>query len=79
MKQSDNTSSSTVETLWSETLLDILYESLQKNRSDEAVMEVLRELRMKGMKPNDIIRKVAKKSDEKAIVRVMALLMKKFG
>jgi len=58
-------------------MLEILYESLQDNKPDEAVLEALKELKMKGMKPDEIIRKVAQKVDQQATVRVMGLLMKK--
>jgi len=79
MKAHDNSSTTTtVRTLWSETLLEILYESLPQNKPDEPIREVLRDLRIQGMKPDAIIREVAKKADEQATVRVMGLLMKKF-
>jgi len=78
MEENDNTSmTKTTRTIWSETMLEILYESLQNNKPDEAVREVLKELKMKGMKPDEIIRKVAQKVDQQATVRVMGLLMKK--
>jgi len=78
MEENDNSSTTTTaRTIWSETLLEILYESLQHKKSDESIREVLRDLRTQGMKPDTIIREVAKKVDEQAIVRVMGLLMKK--
>jgi len=79
MEENDNSSTTTtVRTIWSETLLEILYESLQQNKPDDPIREVLRDLRIQGMKPDAIIREVAKKADEQATVRVMGLLMKKF-
>jgi glutamine synthetase len=79
MEENDNSSTTTTaRTIWSETLLEILYESLQHKKSDESIREILRDLRKQGMKPDTIIREVAKNVDEQAIVRVMGLLMKKF-
>jgi len=79
MEENDNSSTTTTaRTIWSETLLEILYESLQHNKPDKLIREVLRDLRKQGMKPDTIIREVAKNVDEQAIVRVMGLLMKKF-
>ena len=73
----DNTTSTTMaKTLWSETILEVLYESLRKNKSDSAILEVLREVRMKGFKPHYIFEKVEKKVDRTAAIRVKALMNK---
>ena len=64
-------------TLWSETILEILYETLKKNKDDEVVLEVLKEVRQKGFKPDYIIDRTAKKVDQKAAFRVKQLLQSK--
>lgn len=75
----DNTTTTTTvaKTLWSETVLEILYESLRKNKPDTAILEVLKEVRLKGFKPQYIIEKVGKKVDKMAAIRVKALMHKK--
>ena len=75
----DNTTTSTTvaKTLWSETILEVLYESLRKNKPDAAIREVLREVRLKGFKPQYIIEKVGKKVDKTAAIRIKALLNSK--
>ena len=61
-------------TLWSETVLEILYASLEKNKSDAAITEVLKEVKQKGFKRDYIINKVEKKVCEQAALRVKKLL-----
>ena len=71
----DNTTTVTVaKTLWSETILEVLYEFLKENKPDEAIKEILREVRLKGFKPPYIIEKVGMKVDEAAAERIKALL-----
>lgn len=75
----DTTTSTTTvaKTLWSETVLEILYESLRKNKPDAAIRDTLREVRLKGFKPQYIIEKVGKKVDKTAAIRVKALMHNK--
>ncbi|MBI2993164.1 MAG: hypothetical protein HYY48_03195 [Gammaproteobacteria bacterium] len=70
----DDKTKTTAKTLWTETILEILYESLRKNRSDEEIRGVLKEVRSKGFKRSYILEKVQKKVDAKAAQRVKALL-----
>lgn len=76
MTDNDNTSLTTAKTLWTETILEILYQSLKDKKPDAAISEVLREVRQKGFKPEEIIQKVAKKVDQQASIRVRGLLQK---
>ncbi len=64
-------------TLWSETILEILYTVLRQNKSDEKVLEILKEVRQKEFTRDYIIEKVEKKVDKQASVRVKNLLSKK--
>ena len=73
MKDEDQTKT-TAKTLWTETILEILYETLRKNRTDEEVRGVLKEVRSKGFKRSYIVEKVQKKVDAQAAKRVKALL-----
>jgi hypothetical protein len=61
-------------TLWSETVLEILYESLRLNKDDKIVGGVLREVREKGFKRSYILDKVEKKVSAQAASRVRALM-----
>ena len=76
MVEDDDTSLTTAKTLWSETILEILYQSLKLNKPDNAIREVLTEVRQKGFKPGYIIEKVEKKVDKKASIRVRGLMQK---
>lgn len=76
MVDEDNTSLTTAKTLWTETILEILYQSLKANKPDDVVTDVLREVRGKGFKPDDIYEKVEKKVDKKAAIRVRGLMQK---
>jgi len=63
-------------TLWSETILEILYTTLKQNKSDTVVMEILKEVLQKGFKRHYIVEKVEKKVDKQASIRVNNLLNK---
>lgn len=76
MSDDDNTSLTTAKTLWTETILEILYQSLHDNKPDAAIRDVLKEVVEKGFKPEEIIQKVEKKLDKRASIRVRGLLQK---
>ena len=63
-------------TLWSETILDVLYSTLKSEKPDYAVTQILREVRLKGFKPAYIIAKVERKVGRQASLRVKRLLKK---
>jgi len=71
-----DTTKTSAKTLWSETILEILYETLRKNKPDKELIGVLKEVREKGFKRDYILEKVAKKVDERASTRVRQLLNK---
>lgn len=66
-----------LKTLWSETILEILYAALQKDKSDAQIIDVLKDIQKKGYKPDHIINKVEKKVDKQASIRVKNLLKKR--
>lgn len=76
MEDEENTSLTTAKTLWTETILEILYQSLKANKPDNVVIDVLKEVREKGFKPDYIYEKVEKKVDKKAAIRVRGLMQK---
>ena len=71
-----DTTKTSAKTLWSETILEILYETLRKNKPDKELIGVLKEVQQKGFKRDYILEKVAKKVDERASTRVRQLLNK---
>ena len=77
MTENDDATQKTIaKTLWSETLIDLLIVSLEKNLSDEKVTELLRELKQKKFKRDYIIGKIKKSLGEKEANRVKLLLSK---
>ena len=76
MDDNDNTSLTTAKTLWTETILEILYQSLKDNKPDAAIRELLNEVKLKGFKPEEIIQKVEKKLGRPASIRARGLLQK---
>ena len=70
----EDTTKTTAKTLWTETILEILYESLRKERPDEEIQGVLKEVRSKGFKRSYIVNKVKRKVDTKSAQRVKLLL-----
>ena len=73
---SDPTTVTVAKTLWSETLIDLLIVSLEKNQSDDKVRELLKELKQKKFKADYIIGKIRKALGEKEANRVKLLLGK---
>ena len=71
-----DTTKTTAKTLWSETILEILYETLRRNKPDQELIGVLKEVQQKGFKRDYILRKVLKKVDEPSATRVRHLLNK---
>lgn len=63
-------------TLWSETLLDILYDALDKKRPDYVLLEILTDLRGKGFKKQYIIKKVEQHGSSESVARLKRLLGK---
>jgi len=71
-----DTTKTTAKTLWSETILEILYETLRRNKPDKELIGVLKEVQQKGFKRDYILEKVMKKVDERSATRVRHLLNK---
>ncbi len=74
MEENDTTSPTTAKTLWTETILEILYLALKYDKPDKDIKKILMQVRMKGCKPSYIIRKVNQKLGEQAAVRVKSLM-----
>ena len=74
MIDDDKTTQTTFKTLWSETVLEVLYLALKYEKPDRDILEILNFIRMKGRKPEYIIRKVYQKLGEEQAMRVKILL-----
>ena len=74
--KTQDTTRTTAKTLWTETILEVLYETLRKKKEDAEVRNVLKEVQAKGFKRDAIIEKVRKKVDAQAATRVRMLLNK---
>ena len=74
MEEADHGSATTVKTLWTETILDVLYLALKYEKPDKDVLEVLRYVKLKGCKPAYVIDKVRRKLGDRAAFRVKSLM-----
>jgi hypothetical protein len=72
--KTQDTTRTTAKTLWTETILEVLYETLRKKKDDTQLINVLKEVQAKGFRRDVIIEKVGKKVDAQAAARVRALL-----
>ncbi|HEY7841853.1 MAG TPA: hypothetical protein VIC61_09820 [Gammaproteobacteria bacterium] len=72
--KTQDTTRTTAKTLWTETVLEILYETLRKNKDDAQLRNVLKEVQAKGFRRDQIIEKVGRKVDAQAASRVRKLL-----
>ena len=72
----DDTTKTVAKTLWSETVLEILYEMLRRGKGDGEIRKLLREAKDKGFTREYIEGKVRKLIDEQTAMRVRALYPK---
>jgi hypothetical protein len=70
----ENNDVTTAHTLWTETILDLLYDFLRSNRPDEEIRTILLEVRKKGIKPDYVVRKAGEKLDQQAAMRLKDLI-----
>ncbi len=70
----DDEHETVAKTLWSETLIEALCINLKKDKPDAAIIEMLREIKAKGFKPDYLNSKIKKDVGEAAASRVRALL-----
>ncbi len=56
----DNTDNTAPKTLWTLTMIDVLFDDLVKDRPDQDVQAAIKELYAKNVKPSYLIRKVAR-------------------
>lgn len=63
-------------TLWSETLFEMLYDAVQHNWSQNALLEIMRELRNKGYKPDRVLKKVERKFGPDAAKKLQLMIRK---
>ncbi len=64
----------TPKTLWSETLLEMLYLALDKQQSDKQILKLLTEIRGKGYKASYVVEKVTREIGAEAVPRLKKLI-----
>lgn len=74
MSEEDDTSPTTAKTLWTESILEVLYLALKYDKTDEDIRKILK--LMTTCKRNYIIQKVDQKLGKEAASRVSILLHK---
>jgi hypothetical protein len=62
--------------LWSETLLEMLFDGLRNDWSGNALLQILRELNQKGYKLDGVVEKVRKKMGSDAAKRLLIKIKK---
>lgn len=68
----ENSVQTTLRTLWSETLFEMLCEAVENDLSANAVREILKELIHKGYKLNRIAREVEKRAGKEGKKRLLS-------
>lgn len=69
--EEDTLRSTNLRTLWSETLIEMLYEAVQYDWSANALREILVELHHKGYKMERVVKKINKKFGKEASARLL--------
>ena len=64
-------------TLWSETLVEMLYDAVESDWSGNALREILVELHHKGYRLDKVAKMVDKKYGKEAVVRLLGKIKKK--
>ena len=64
-------------TLWSETLIEMLYDAIQYDWSANALREILYELQKKGYKLSRVVKKIEKKFGKDAVSKLLGKIKKK--
>jgi hypothetical protein len=75
-EKSDTTQTTVRKTLWSETLIEILVDSLEKNQSDKKVKKILKELKLRKFKAKYITKKIRQAVGEMQANRVKKIIAK---
>lgn len=63
-----------IRTLWSETLIDILCDAVEHNWSRNALVEILRELSAKGIKPTQAFKIIENKYGSATAAKIKKLV-----
>ena len=70
-KDEDTLQTTNLRTLWSETLIEMLYDAVQYDWSANALREILVELQRKGYKMDRVVKKINKKFGVEASARLL--------
>lgn len=66
-----------LQTLWTETLFEMLFDAVRNDWSANAVMEIMKELNRKGYKVERVVYRVQRKLGDKAFRQLQAKLMRR--
>lgn len=72
----DNTDNTASKTLWTLTMIDVLFDDLIKDRPDQNVQAAMKELYAKNVKPSYLVRKVARDLGAVYSIRLKRLINK---
>lgn len=72
----EETTKTVAKTLWSETVLEVLYECLRRDKGDAEIRKLLKEVQQKGFDRDYVEKKVTKLISDKAASRVRLLYPK---
>lgn len=70
----DTTGKATFRTLWSETMVEMLYDAIQHEWSNNALRVIIKELYNKGYNQDRLMNMVEKKFGKKACLKVIRII-----
>jgi hypothetical protein len=70
----DTTGKATLRTLWSETLVEMLYDAIQHEWSNNALSVIIKELYNKGYNRDRLMKMVEKKFGKQACLKIIRIL-----
>ena len=70
----DTTGKTSLRTLWSETLVEMLYDAIQNDWSNNALRVIIKELYKKGYNQDRLMKMVEKKFGKEACLKVIRII-----
>lgn len=70
----DTTGKATFQTLWSETLVEMLYDAIQHEWSNNALRIIIKELYNKGYNQDRLMKMIDKKFGKEACLKVIRII-----
>jgi hypothetical protein len=73
-RSGDTTGKATLRTLWSETLVEMLYDAIQHEWSNNALSVIIKELYNKGYNRDRLMKMVEKKFGKQACLKIIRII-----